>query len=252
MLGAFFDDSGTHSDSTVVVLGGLLGDEQQWDAFAQQWQALLDRPFEGRAKISDFHLTDCRNGYGEFQDWSQAERDHVNYLFREVILNSGFVTIAAAINKTAWDDLVIGAVAEKLDATPIEFCFVKCLDFVIKMIRDNKPEEKVFLLLDQGSRKVLEQWAWFYKNQIAKYPEIDDVAFGPVKKVIGLQGADMIAYETYKFAIEWFKDGTGAKGGAHFQPFRNHKLSVGLVYDAGQIAEMVDRVNSGVPLGWNG
>jgi len=29
MLGAFFDDSGTHSYSPVVAIGGLLGTEEQ-------------------------------------------------------------------------------------------------------------------------------------------------------------------------------------------------------------------------------
>ena len=41
MLGAFFDDSGTHSTSPVVVIGGLLGTAEQWDDFVPAWNALL-------------------------------------------------------------------------------------------------------------------------------------------------------------------------------------------------------------------
>jgi hypothetical protein len=33
VLSAFFDDSGTHANSPIVALGGLLGTEAQWNDF---------------------------------------------------------------------------------------------------------------------------------------------------------------------------------------------------------------------------
>jgi hypothetical protein len=222
MLGAFFDDSGTHADSSVVALGGLLGTEQQWDAFAQKWSVLLNRPLEGKERLPDFHLTHCRQRFGAFETWSLAERDRITYLFREVIFSVGLVTIAAAVNKIAWDALVVGVVEDELGSSPLELCFVKCIDFVIEIVRGNKPDEKVFVLMDQGTRRALEKWAIAYRAQPERYPEIEGIGLGPVKKEVGLQGADMIAYETYQYAIEWFKDRDNAKGNAHFQPFRNH------------------------------
>ena len=249
MVGAFFDDSGTHADSSVVALGGLLGTDQQWEVFAQKWRALLDRPLERKEKLPDFHLTHCRQRFGAFETWSLPERDRITYLFREIIFGVGLVTIAAAVNKKAWDTLVVGEVAEKLGSSPIELCFVKCIDFVVEMVRGNKPDEKVFILLDQGTKRALQQWATAYRNQPERYPEIEGIGFGPVKKEVGLQGADMIAYETYQYAIEWFQDRDNAKGNSHFQPFRHHALSMGLVFDTDQIAEMVKRVKNGPPPG---
>jgi hypothetical protein len=38
VIGAFFDDSGTHGDSTLVAMGGLLGTDPQWDAFVERWK----------------------------------------------------------------------------------------------------------------------------------------------------------------------------------------------------------------------
>ncbi len=66
MLGVFLDDSGTHSTSRVVVMGGLLGDDAQWDAFASAWEARLAQPLPGKAPLKQFHLSHCRAGQGEF------------------------------------------------------------------------------------------------------------------------------------------------------------------------------------------
>ncbi len=40
LVGAFFDDSGTHDGSPVLALGGVLGTGEQWDAFEKAWQKL--------------------------------------------------------------------------------------------------------------------------------------------------------------------------------------------------------------------
>jgi hypothetical protein len=73
VLGAFFDDSGTHASAPVIVMGGLLGTEQQWDVFADAWNALLAHPLPGKPPLSRFHLSPCRAGADEFRDYSLAE-----------------------------------------------------------------------------------------------------------------------------------------------------------------------------------
>jgi hypothetical protein len=53
---------------------------------------------------------------------------------------------------------------------------------------------------------------------------------------------DMIATETYQFAQAWIKDGESALANPHFADFRYRDLSMGLIFDRDQIAEMVIRV----------
>jgi hypothetical protein len=113
MLGAFFDDSGTHAGSPVVAIGGLLGTEEQWEVFEKRWLALLKEPLPGKPPLEQFHLSPCRNAKGEFASYNLAERDHVTYLFRQVILETGFVTIAAAADTAAWNELVVDDVLSK-------------------------------------------------------------------------------------------------------------------------------------------
>ena len=242
MLAAFFDDSGTHPTSPVIALGGLLGTEEQWNAFGAAWANLLDNPLPGKPPLRQFHLSPLRAAKKEFRDYSLVERDRVNHLFKRVILDAGLVTIAAAVNGTAWTELVVGAVADEL-GQPEELCFVKCVDAVVQIIRHRKPGEKVLIAFDQGVRTMLETWATVYLAQSEKYPEIADIGFAKVSDVLALQGADLIATETYQFAQAWMKDHENPAANSHFRDFINRDLSMGLILDREHIEEIVARVH---------
>jgi hypothetical protein len=241
MLGAFFDDSGTHAGSPVVAIGCLLGTDHQWDAFATAWTALLEHPLPGKPKLSQFHLSPCRAAKGEFRDYNIAERDHITRLFRDIILDLEMVTLAAAVNRIAWDELVVGEIAEHVGA-PEELCFYKCVESVISTIRMRKPGEQVAMCFDQGTKAKLDWWTRAYMAHAERYPELATMFFAPVSKVVALQGADMIATETYQFAKAWIKDRENAAGNPHFNDFRYRDLSEGRILDREHIEEMVSRV----------
>jgi hypothetical protein len=242
MLGAFFDDSGTHGDSPAVVMGGLLGTDRQWDDFAQRWQGLLEEPLPGKPPLSQFHLYSCRRGQGEFIDYKPAERDHLTHLFRRIIIDRGFVTLASAVDKAAWDELVVGEIAEQL-GDPLGYCFFKCVELVVSTIRFRRtPGEPVHMFLDEGSYHRVEDMAALFRMQKGLYPEIAGIAPAPVKAVIALQGADMIAYETFLYNIEWKKHGEAAVANAHFKEYLQRELSAGLFLNREGVEEMVGRV----------
>lgn len=44
MLRAYFDDSGTHEDSAVVLMAGVFGTEWEMRSLESGWQKHLDRP----------------------------------------------------------------------------------------------------------------------------------------------------------------------------------------------------------------
>jgi hypothetical protein len=50
-------------------------------------------------------------------------------------------------------------------------------------------------------------------------PEIERVGFMPVKSTVGLQGADMIAYETYLYGIECLRNPDNPVANPHFQEY---------------------------------
>jgi hypothetical protein len=108
------------------------------------WTALLDNPLPGKPPLKEFHLSPLRAKKDEFEGYNQAERDHVNYLFRRVILDLGLVTLAAAIDRVAWNELVVGPLVEMI-GPPEQLCFVKCIDSVLITIRLRKPGQRVII-----------------------------------------------------------------------------------------------------------
>ena len=241
MLGAFFDDSGTHTSSEVMVLGGVMGTDQQWDDFAVRWRALLANPLPGKPKLKQFHLAPCRNGQGEFLDYSPAERDHINHQFRKIIVEVEMVTVAAAVDKQAWDEIIVGELVEQL-GKPMELLFVKCVDSLVSIIRQQKPHEQVWLFFDQALRRQLYAWGQLYLSQKEKYPEIGAVVFAPVPNVEALQAADLIAYESYLYGLEVLRNGPNAKPHPHFEEFIWRDLSGAVIMNREMIAEVAENV----------
>jgi hypothetical protein len=240
VLGAFFDDSGTHSDSTLTVIGGLLGTEEQWDVFEAAWNGRLADPLPDRQPLPYFHLSECRARHGLFYDYSQAEVDHITYLFRRIILDIGFVTIASAVNKKAWNELNVGELRDAFGDS-VEFCFWSCINDVTTTIRFRKPREMVHMFVDEAMLPALGSWANLYELLRNMYPEINGIGFAPVKKVVALQGADIIATETYQYGLEWLRNRHQPNTNPHFREFLKRELSVGRILDHEHIQEAIDR-----------
>ncbi|MGH7013176.1 MAG: DUF3800 domain-containing protein [Stellaceae bacterium] len=244
VLGAFFDDSGTHTTSPFVVMGGVLGTAEQWDHFERAWTALLANPLPGKPPLRQFHLSPCRAHRGEFELYTRFESDHLEQLFRRIIIDIGFMTFANAVDKVAWDELVTGEIAAQL-GDPLEFCLVKCIDQVIGAIRIRKPNETVDFWFDDGTSKKLGAWRAVYDLAKEKYPEISGIHFAPVEKVVALQAADTVAFATYQYNQVWAKTGSSAGAEPQFKDFLDQPtLSSGFVFRRDQIAEMVSRTRT--------
>jgi hypothetical protein len=201
----------------------------------------LEHPFPDRPSLKQFHLSSCRARADEFRDYSLGEIDRITYLFRRVILDTGLITLAAAVNRVAWNELVTPDIAPQLPS-PEEVCFSKCVESVINAIRYRKPGQKLVMFFDQGTRSRIETWATLYLAQTEKYPEIAGISFAKVSDVVALQGADMIATETYQYAQACMKDRETPEVNPHFRDYIKRDLSGGAFFDRAHIEEVVARM----------
>lgn len=243
MLAAYFDDAGTHRDSGAVVLAGVMATEAQWATFTARWQALLANPLPGKSPLEMFHLSNCRACVGEFRGYSRAESDAITRDFRQIMIESGLVSTASAVDRVAWDDLVTERVRDVL-GDALQAAFVNCMDRAFAFAA-NHPQTQTFSVhFDQGIRTPkLVSIAEHYTLHAGGKPWLRVVDFRSVGETPPLQAADMIATETYWHALDWIKDGANASARAHFQRWIERELGEGLIMDRAEIAAEITRRN---------
>lgn len=239
-LAGYFDDSGTHGAAHHVVVGGLIGSEDQWAACEESWAKLLIRPLPDKPGLKKFHLWDCRNADGEFLDYKEAERNHVTYLFRQAIVQAGLVPVSVAVDAKAWNEIVVGRAREEL-GTASELAFSRGVELAISVARREWPLPwRLGLFFDQGwALNGADEWARLFLEGPFRKPELDAITFARVSSLCGLQAADIIATETYWYC-EAVSKGEAAR--AHFRDFVSDPRGYGGIFDRAAIQALVDRI----------
>jgi len=244
MLCAYFDDSGTHADSDVVVMGGLIGTVEQWDRFERAWAARLADPLPGCGKppLKMFHLSACSNRRpkGGFEDYSDAEQDAVIHDFRQIILDCMLTSTATAIDRRAWDELIVGPYRDVLGSA-ITQCFADCIAETVRIANPKPAVDNIAVVFDRGIwserlQIIGDEWAY----PLAR-PRIVSVNFAAVSDILPLQGADIVATENYWHAAQWLKIGDAALPRPHLRHYLANMLHQGRILDREAIESEVRR-----------
>lgn len=221
MLTAYFDDSGTHAGSPVVLMGGLMGVERQWTDFESAWDAHLKAPLGGeRPPLKRFHMYDCEHGEGEFGHWKKAERDRFIYELREVIFASGLFGYACAIDRKEWDGLIRATVRE-MTGDAEQYCVISCILRTLEHAKRLAPGEPVAFVFDnrphreESNKKIFDLYNGYHKIG-GPIPEPARIAFESSADTLPLQAADLFAWEVRNHAIDWIHLGHDAPRRPHF------------------------------------
>lgn len=233
MLHAYFDDSGTHSNSDIVVWAGFVVSEKKWTAFDAEWRVLLANP---DWKLSHFHMYDVVHGDGECMGWEQGKRDRCIYEFREIILKHGLHGIGNTISKKDWEEIVIPS---KIFSYPAESFG---LSAAIALTRHHKQDEdEISIIFDNTKRDVnaVNKGIDYYKNDGGK-PKLVDVLFVDMKQFTGLQAADMLAWETYRYGLDYLEKGDYPEPSPHFRHFLEKCELNGEFFNRRRIIKLVE------------
>jgi hypothetical protein len=197
----FFDES--YNDK-VFVLSGVQA--EYWNSFEDLWNAKLSK-----YNLSEFHAKDCEHGNGEFEGFSYDDRIRIQEDFLELMCFSPIVGVSIAV---ILDDLqpllpelkrffqlptrsrIQGNLAE-----PYLYSFWCSIEFIpetLFRIFGNFDKVEFFFDHHQSSGRATGMFeqvrnAWAVKNCLITH------SFEDSKKVVQLQAADMIAYESLKF-----------------------------------------------------
>jgi hypothetical protein len=203
----YFDDSGTHGSSEVVVWGGLMGTESQWLKFEKDWKAKLAEPLPGKPPLRRFHMADCMARDQEFRGYSDPEKNAVIHDFRQIILDAGVYGYAAAVVIADWNEILGGKSYGRFGDADF-FCMNLCVMHAARFARDFTEDRFISLVFDdrkehtEANRLVLSIFEEAYNTHRGD-EDIAGISFLPNTKFVPLQGADMIAWETYNHAKTW-------------------------------------------------
>jgi hypothetical protein len=232
MLGAYFDDSGSHDQSEVVVVAGVMGLESELQTLENLWRDHLDQPLDGlKTPLKEFHARDCFASEGEFTGWKRTETDYFRHQLRETIIRSRVSGYGFACVRSEFDTEIQGefrSIFGDSEAFATTNCFVRALrwarnctfDPEMTFVFDNKPQRN-------NETKAL--FDAFQMHEASR--DLIGVSFLDSKKTLPLQAADLFAWEFYQYAKQILRKGMSApdtEGMKH--------LAKGMYYRDGQIA----------------
>lgn len=241
MLRAYFDDSGTHGDSPVVVVGGLIGLTEDWGKLEDEWRAKLAFPLPGKPPLKAFHLSHLVGHYCEFRDYKSAECDALRHDFRQIILEANLRQLSMVASRLDWDELVVSPYREFMGSAE-EACFIGFIKKSIEVVKEiNVPELKIDFIYDVGRKTPqLENAIKFIENKEYR-PEVASVSWGRVKDMPPLQSADMIANENYRAAKKWLEAGDLTNTSVHFKRLLEGMAGDALILDRETIQAEINR-----------
>jgi tetratricopeptide (TPR) repeat protein len=182
MLTAYFDETGTNSDSDAVLITGLVATPETWDQFKVDWvKALGGLPY--------FHANEHSNLKDLFIEVAQVIAKH------KPLILTGIVA------RAHWNIFSARWVGVKYLA-PYNICFEECMQQMHRLVigLDSGQEDISFVFGRQDEyRKHAGRIYRFYKGnrRWAGIRSTIDMR-GDAKTVPGLQAADLVAFELAK------------------------------------------------------
>jgi hypothetical protein len=203
VLKAFFDDSGTHENSDVVVMGGIVTTSEDWEAFEPPWRAMLDC-----YGIDKMHMSRCENGWGPFDGWDREKKERCIDAFSDIVARSKGRILASAVSRADWDQVVVETNISDWFSDPLDFLFSTCMQRALVSRRASGPKDEEIAVMFDSRDQNIKFWTDLSRGYERRWPDrLAGFSFGAMKIVLPLQAADMIAYETFVHQCDRVKNG---------------------------------------------
>jgi hypothetical protein len=207
MLHAYFDDSGTHPGSEIVLMAGIFGYPNQLDFLSELWSKKLADPSPGKLALKRFHMAECQASENEFAGWNRAATDFLVHELGDIIPKAGVWGYAAAIDRKSYDQLMTGNI-RRVCGDGETFCSIRCFQQVRAWAHEFTSESSIALVFDERPHKkadIVKIYDTYKEGRGADDPALPDIvslSFASSSKMIPLQAADLVAWEFYQDAID--------------------------------------------------
>jgi hypothetical protein len=148
VIAAYFDDSGTHSESDVAVASCYVGIVDQWKKLEGDWQDA--RNAEG---FSVFGMADILGGNGEFRNWPEEKRGRLIRRLITMMQLRSRIGFSFAVVKSDYDSIMTDQLKNRVGRFHYSFAVRACLAAISHWREDfsvNGTIEYVFDRMTQG------------------------------------------------------------------------------------------------------
>jgi hypothetical protein len=201
VLSAYFDESGHSANSRIVSMAGWLAPPNIWGSFSVDWKSVLDDP---EFRVSVFHMNDFENQWGEFKSGWNDKNKRYRFLEKlvEVIKGHDLCGIGSVILMSEYE--ASRELREERTNDAYFLNFQLCSSDSVQIVARKFNAERVSFVFATQQEYVGRLPALYQKVQSwSNTKRFGPIAYDTPQKMIPLQAADLIAYETFKF----FKNG---------------------------------------------
>jgi hypothetical protein len=198
MISGYFDDSGTSANERAAVVAGYLGSVSQWDNFCREWSQFL-----ADYGITEMHRADLETFHGEFLEeygWNPERRTKCVRDAHRIIKKNTYTALSAAVIKADFDEIIPDDI-KKLFGGAYGWAALMCIwQSYGWFYKQKKPSDInwVFEAGTKGRNEFDKIMANIYRrHDLRQQFKIWGWSFNS-KKVLPLQAADVIAYESFK------------------------------------------------------
>jgi len=207
MLWLYCDESydSKSKKSDVFVVGGFVAEEDVWTKIERRWIAK-----NKRVGVSCFHASHINARDYEFAGWTpQRSKRYVKDLL-QILRQQRRKLHAVSIGILVKDyERIISEHGRDMLGSPYIVCFKECIALIAEELHDsthNWPKDEKFSVILDRNPFQLEAIDVFYKMKDnpkwrAAY-RLGVCTSGSTKEFVGLQPADLIAYETFRLIYD--------------------------------------------------
>lgn len=213
MFTVYLDESGTHGESPVIVVGGYIATVKRWIEFERTWKTFIME----REGIKVLHRVDVENFADEFKNWSRARQIKVLRRAHKIIKRYTCIGFSQSVVLADFEKLIPDEVRRAFGGA-YGWAALDCLVHVAKWAdvhgyRD--PIQYVFEKGAEGRHQVDRMFSVLTEPPLGSQPSVlllDKLrvagwSFAGKESICALQAADFYAYETYKHMENRIVDG---------------------------------------------
>jgi hypothetical protein len=201
-LTVHFDDSGTHPESPVAVIGGWIAPPQQWKKFTKEWnKAKLEYGFE-EFHTADFMFNGKDSEFADKDEWNENKKKIVLRRLESIITQRASQGFCLRVVKKDHAEIIPQKLKCTVGQFPYTYALRAAMGFVEKWrkkIGITEPTEYIFDAMATGPAKteinrVFEE-AIRIDGALHKYGIYKEChSFRDSKEILPLQAADMLAW----------------------------------------------------------